>query len=161
VDQQHLTGPFVYNANGGLSQDFIFSTASTDIQIYARPLNACGYFGGNVETIDLAVSDECGSGGLAIKKDSLSGRGGLGIAGNDATIVYPNPTTNTVALRLPDSVSLRAVVLRVVDALGRPVKTMRVTSYSTNVDISSLPRGVYFMEIELDKGTIIKKIVKL
>jgi len=74
--------------------------------------------------------------------------------------VYPNPSADEFELRL-SSMSQNKAVVRVIDALGRVVKTMMLTSNQTVRFGSELKRGNYMVEVvQGDKKEIIK-LVKL
>lgn len=161
IDEEGSGGTVVVNSNGGISQDFTFSTASL-YQLYARGRNACGYFEGNTETLNIEAEDCSGSGGggLAARKDTLSASAALPAVSGDRLSVYPNPATDAVTIRLPDSVSLNQAFIRVIDLLGRPLKLIKVNTYTTTVDMTGLGSGLYLIEIGLGRSTIIKKVIK-
>lgn len=68
--------------------------------------------------------------------------------------VYPNPADKVINFRNLDN----AAVITIFDAQG---KTLVKTEISTStLDISSLPKGIYFIHISNGLETIIRKIVK-
>jgi hypothetical protein len=67
--------------------------------------------------------------------------------------VYPNPTTNICYLN--DS---GAVV--VFDVTGREVMQTRSVTVPTEVDLSSLPKGVYTLRLTNENGTVSAKVVR-
>jgi hypothetical protein len=64
--------------------------------------------------------------------------------------LYPNPTDGTV------TVTITVQKISIFNYYGRKM----LETSNSNFDISSLTSGVYFMEIETDKGRTIKKIVR-
>jgi hypothetical protein len=69
--------------------------------------------------------------------------------------VFPNPATETIRLKF-----LRKVVfeeLKIYSAMGRLVKVAEVSA-NTRLDISDLPRGLYFIRLTSDDRTVQKFI---
>jgi len=74
---------------------------------------------------------------------------------NSSIEIYPNPTKDIISLsgRLDDIKQIK-----VIDAMG---KTMIYFSESTQeLDLSSFSSGIYMLQIELTKGSVVKKILK-
>lgn len=70
-------------------------------------------------------------------------------------VIYPNPTSSIVHINS----NLKIESISSVDFLG---KTSLVNFNSNNtIDVSNLPKGVYLLQIETDKGLINKKIICL
>lgn len=67
-----------------------------------------------------------------------------------AVSVYPNPTTGKISLTHNELIEIKNV--QIYSVLGAKV--------SDALDISGQSKGVYFIKIETDRGTIIKKIIK-
>lgn len=71
-------------------------------------------------------------------------------------VCYPNPTTGIVRVNVPERVTIRMY-----DPDGREVTACESTSNSTiNLDLSSLPSGIYILHILHSKGCAVKKVVK-
>lgn len=69
--------------------------------------------------------------------------------------IYPNPTSSIFSLKVN---GLSVSKIDVVNSIGQHVRA--VTNNFQTVDISHLTAGIYILEIETEKGTIIKKIIK-
>jgi hypothetical protein len=73
-------------------------------------------------------------------------------------ILYPNPTRSSVFLDLPEQE--RMFKLEVFNSLGKKILTKVETK--NELDISSLPGGIYSLKIHLEnKNSILKKLIKL
>ncbi len=71
----------------------------------------------------------------------------------------PNPATNFVSISNSKGVSLKNV--EITDINGRQVKSFNYNNISeTNVDVTDLTSGVYFMKINSDQGSVSKKFIK-
>ncbi|PSG90320.1 T9SS type A sorting domain-containing protein [Aurantibacter aestuarii] len=68
--------------------------------------------------------------------------------------ISPNPTTDKVTLKLNSNLELQQVT--VYNYFGQNIKTTQ----STEVDLSDVSTGVYFIEIETNKGKASRKIIK-
>jgi hypothetical protein len=160
VDQTQLTGPFVVNSNGGITQDYTpYITAPDVYQLYARALNSCGYFQGNTVTLDIQASDQCGGGGLSTARQGLTGKSSLFGPDNDHLTVFPNPTSGLVTIQLPDSFNIERTFIRVMDVMGRPLQIKAAGSYTPALNLSKWGKGIYFVEIYDDKRSFIRKVV--
>ena len=71
----------------------------------------------------------------------------------------PNPAANTMTIRLPSAT--RALQLRVLDALGRVLRTGTLTNpQSTELDVSGLPTGAYLLELRDAERSWVQRFVK-
>lgn len=58
--------------------------------------------------------------------------------------VYPNPATNELTIRTPESQEFSTLVVK--DALGRSVLNQANHQVQSNLSISNLPDGIYILE---------------
>jgi hypothetical protein len=73
--------------------------------------------------------------------------------------IYPNPTSGLVSLSNSESINVKSV--SITDLNGRIVKQNNFDSVSDiQMNISDLSSGVYMMNINSDKGTAVKKLIK-
>lgn len=71
----------------------------------------------------------------------------------DAYEMYPNPTSNTLTIQTANSITN----LTIANLLGQTIFTNNYHSETIQVDVSTLPPGVYFVKIN---GTEVRKFVK-
>ena len=69
--------------------------------------------------------------------------------------IFPNPTASNITINTPAGITIKTAVLY--DVLGKLVNN---TIKNSQMDLSSLSRGVYLLSVETDAGTLTKKIVK-
>jgi len=85
--------------------------------------------------------------------------GTLSVSNNnllDTFKMYPNPTNgNFVNI---ETVSDTEVIIY--NALGKVVKTTRITSDKNSIDISKLSKGVYFVKLEANKKSMTQKLIR-
>ena len=73
--------------------------------------------------------------------------------------VYPNPTTGELRIT---NYELQVTNVEVFDVYGRKQKIILHSPFSilNSIDITQLPKGLYFLKITTEKGTLTKKIIK-
>ncbi len=74
---------------------------------------------------------------------------------NNQLNIYPNPITN----ELLNVVTLSNSKMKIHDVLGNEFLSKKFEN-KTEVDFSSLPAGVYFIELEMNGKNSVKKIIK-
>jgi hypothetical protein len=73
----------------------------------------------------------------------------------DAITVFPNPTSNSLHLNLDKNMNPTA--LRMYASTG---ELFMEKAFASNLDISNLKPGIYFLEIQTENTSIRKKIIK-
>ena len=69
--------------------------------------------------------------------------------------LYPNPSTDLITINIPSSIELESTILY--DLLGKVVLS---NSNNNQVNLSSLPTGVYILKITTSNGSITKKVIR-
>jgi hypothetical protein len=75
--------------------------------------------------------------------------------------IYPNPSTDFVHIEIPD-IGNKTVNLMVINALGEVVLRHNTTitgSYNYLLNVSDLPKGIYFVSINSGNNKYLKKII--
>ena len=73
--------------------------------------------------------------------------------GDNGLMLWPNPASQTVHIE-----GITAAEVQMYNALGQLVKTVRGTN---EVDLGTLPNGLYLLEIIGQKGVVTKQIIKI
>ncbi len=98
--------------------------------------------------------------GSGIQYSTLcSGNVGVEEINRDETEValFPNPATNEIMLTTNHPIK----TIRIYDVLGEEVlKLVRIANSQKAIDISTWNAGVYFVEVETEKGIVRKKVIK-
>jgi Secretion system C-terminal sorting domain len=75
--------------------------------------------------------------------------------GKDAITVYPNPTRDFVNINISSTALLNSTA-RLIDASGRVIKTIKLTTQNVQIDIKNVNTGVFILK--LDNGSSFKII---
>lgn len=75
---------------------------------------------------------------------------------NEITI-YPNPATSTVTLQLPNT--NKQATVTVLDLSGKQVLQFKSEKREEEIDMTTLPRGMYFITVQTDDGVWEQKVV--
>jgi len=98
--------------------------------------------------------------GYGIPDFNLALSNGLSVAAfskNDF-IVYPNPTTDSISITLPDGFESRTFAIYTV--LGQKVLEKKISSQSPTISLKTLNSGMYFYKIESNGFSKSGKIIK-
>lgn len=72
--------------------------------------------------------------------------------------IYPNPATSVINLTSKDGLTFENVTI--VDVNGRTVKTVAINQTQSQINVSELNSGIYFLNIETNEGSTVKKFIK-
>ena len=72
--------------------------------------------------------------------------------------LFPNPATDKITIDLSGKTMVRDLVI--VNVQGQDILTQKSTEPITQIDISSLPAGIYFVRLTNDKTVAVGKIIK-
>lgn len=79
---------------------------------------------------------------------------------NQVVDIYPNPVKEDLHIKLNST--LHNGVVRIFNPMGQIVfqENFKSLSHTRNIDLKSIPAGIYMVYIRSDEGTITKKIIK-
>ena len=84
-------------------------------------------------------------------------------SGLSATEIFPNPANNQITLKTSLSEN-ENITLEFIDALGRSNLSQKINinagETQSDIDISSLKSGIYFLKIMTNNSLVVKRIVK-
>ncbi|MHC1707290.1 MAG: LamG-like jellyroll fold domain-containing protein [Bacteroidales bacterium] len=88
-----------------------------------------------------------------------------GIKGNHSLssqlLVYPNPSTGLINISTDSPDSFRTAVVRILTPSGTVIESMKWDGQNTSLDLSSKPKGLYFLQVQSASGVGIKKFMLL
>jgi hypothetical protein len=65
--------------------------------------------------------------------------------GSGALTVYPNPTNGVLFVETQNFASLQNQTYRITNVMGQTLLTGKITDENQQIDVSSLPQGMYFI----------------
>ena len=74
--------------------------------------------------------------------------------------VYPNPTINYLTLDFGNNLRFTNYELRIYDVIGNLILGKNINNNKTNIDVSSLPSGLYILKVKTENSELIRKFVK-
>ena len=79
---------------------------------------------------------------------------------NTSIYIYPNPTTEIIIVSIPTFSTNNKTILEVYNINGALLNSVPLNANFTEVDVSNLTAGVYFIKITDNDSVTFKKIVK-
>ncbi len=94
---------------------------------------------------------------IALACNSSTGMNENALAG--LVSISPNPTNGKFTLRISNAAELRIKNAEIYNALGEKIYHSELLASNSELDLSSQPKGIYFLKLFSEHGTIVKKIV--
>lgn len=92
------------------------------------------------------------------KKGQVAGVDGIGELLSNLINLSPVPTQEILNIKVPVTMLQNNLILR--DGMGKMIAQQVITDETTNINVSDLSTGVYFIQIPTEKGMVTKKFVK-
>ncbi|RZK25281.1 MAG: T9SS type A sorting domain-containing protein, partial [Hymenobacter sp.] len=76
--------------------------------------------------------------------------------------LYPNPAKTSAWLELPASLGRQALTATLLDAVGRPVRTITLPAQGVvahQLDLHQLATGIYALRLSTSAGVVVKRLV--
>ena len=81
------------------------------------------------------------------------------IQNEDAIIIYPNPVSESITISINTRQNFSAQII-LYNTLGEKIIQQKITSPKTEINLSNLPSGIYFLEVSTTKEIFRRKIIK-
>ena len=72
----------------------------------------------------------------------------------DVITIYPNPTTGKVQIK-----NAQNSTIEIISIAGKSIKTINATEKNTVIDLSTAPKGIYFVKVSSEKGVDTQKLI--
>jgi len=79
---------------------------------------------------------------------------------NGTVSVFPNPTSNKVTIAYQSSEIPQNTILNVYNIQGQLMLQQTIEQKTTEIDMNSLPKGVYLLKVSSDNSVTVRRIVK-
>jgi hypothetical protein len=135
----------------GCASDYSFTVSNAPIH-HAPQIEGRATLSGDERSLNTSGSTDPKDGTQATNASQLGNRAEL----NTADVqVYPNPATNVVTLKTGD---VSNALISLIDMNGQTVAQQKAVSNETNVNVSTLTKGNYIVEVKTEAGTVNKTI---
>lgn len=150
VNQNDIIIAHVYNMDLEAENFYIGSNPSADSQPSYLMAEGCGIDTptpvAGIGFPDMNIVMALVSGSLSVED----------FASADLTL-YPNPASDQFNISSGNEL-IQTVIVR--DMLGKTIETIQVNGLNQNVNVSNLPKGLYLVEVELETGRAVQKLIK-
>ena len=122
-------------------------------------------FQGSSITFGTTTLTNAGSSGTDIFIVKLSNVTGIAEEFGRLTVgVYPNPANGYLEIEITPStlggfIPQGGTELKIYDALGASVFKSLILTHKSQIDLSSQPKGIYFIQLNSENGIITKKLI--
>lgn len=110
-------------------------------------------------TITYDYTDPNGCQGLATTDITVDGCLGLTENTSNLVTIAPNPASEYIQVTIDGNNSIQDVQIISLEGQAVNIGVTKIDNHSTQVNVSSIARGVYFIQITTERGEIVKKIV--
>ncbi|MGK4566041.1 T9SS type A sorting domain-containing protein [Flavobacterium sp. 3HN19-14] len=104
------------------------------------------------------VNDGAGDLGLLVDNFKVSSPLSVGDVLAGKFSILPNPATSLISISNTENINITSV--SVTDLNGRTVKNITANGAEAKVNVSDLATGMYMVNVNTDRGTVVKKIMK-
>ncbi len=78
---------------------------------------------------------------------------------NSQITIYPNPANDKVSISIDDFNNFNEYRFKLISIDGKEVKSVEITHSKTEISLSDLSNGIYFVEIGVKESTLRKKLI--
>ncbi|HWB61876.1 MAG TPA: C10 family peptidase, partial [Chitinophagales bacterium] len=131
-------GPYAYLWSNGDTTSFVGNVAPGAYTVTVTDVNGCQQTA--TAQVDGAVATAINQTGNTVN-----------------TSVYPNPAKNNVTVNLGKINGQTSISL--INSLGQTIKTMNISDVQTNIDLSQVADGIYFIQVKQGQNTSTTQLV--
>ena len=148
-----------FYAYGGSSYKWNFGdgTAIVNTTSSMTPVNHT-YASTGTDTITVVISNSCG------KTETLKQIINIGTVGileknyDNNFVIYPNPANDNITIE--STIVNKDAMISIYNIQGELLLQQTMLQNKTNVNVSALPSGLYFVKVKTEKGEAVIKFVK-
>ena len=109
----------------------------------------------------IQVQADCGDGNVSDWSAAITATTTVGIENHllNSISLYPNPAKEVINVQCTMN-NVQVTALEVFDVYGKLINTVSVIDNPTQINVSSLAAGMYFVRVTTEEGTVTKSFVK-
>lgn len=81
------------------------------------------------------------------------------IQNKNSISVYPNPVKGNLTIQLNTQITKASVTIT--NTLGEAIQKIDLLTRTQVIDFSTLPAGIYFIRVQAENGSVVKKVIKI
>ena len=110
-------------------------------------------------TYRIQVQANCGSGNLSEWSDIITvTTTGIHDYLENSVLLFPNPAKEVVNVQCTEQ--FYDAQVEVLDVYGKLLQTLKISSENTQINVSGLANGMYFVRVTTEQGVVTKRFVK-
>lgn len=74
--------------------------------------------------------------------------------------IFPNPVTDFITIDFQDFKIQQPVKIDIINVLGQIQKTVFITNNLSQINLSELPKGIYYLRVKIDTHILVREILK-
>ena len=157
IDLTIETGDVQFSSAGSDAGSILWDFGNGDTSTDANPLYTYTTEGTYVVVVTLTSPEGCvNSQQITIVVDRSSSIKDWNEL-NSAISLYPNPNSGSFALAVETGVSVEFSGIKVLNTIGQTLLTRELNNPNEMIHLQTLSKGVYFLQIETTKGTLLKR----
>ncbi len=105
--------------------------------------------------------------GWAVGEDGTilhTDNGGVGLTENESEknkfIIYPNSSNKEITIEIIENIKPMGNECEIINIDGQIIRNIKLMKTKTQLDISNIPSGIYFIKLLTDKSVEVKKFIK-
>ena len=112
-------------------------------------------------TYEIQVQADCGNGNVSAWATTTATTLADGVNSylENSVVLYPNPAKEAINVQCTMN-EWNGATVEVLDVYGKLLQTLKVDSEITQINVSSLANGMYFVRMTTEQGVVTKRFVK-
>lgn len=170
-DYFQLTQPGGCNVQANMLGNKAFIAGGTDLEFYNTNIDIYNFTTSSWDVAYLSDEHCCSHAEVLGNKLFFVGQNYVDIYTDNTTStttpvnlfpiqLFPNPTVGQLHINLPPDTIL-PLSLELSDMSGRPLRKTCIVSRNTDMDIATLPSGIYLLKMMGANGIFVEKVVKI
>ncbi len=134
------------------------SSFVTDLAVFDKTFAVTGDFVGDIVIDGLTYNSNGFTDIILLNFNDLNTSTTPLLKDNYPIPIYPNPATDFISIKLLNTLGFQQV--SIVNALGQVIQQSNLVHSMTQLDVSFLSKGIYFLHIKNNDGEVVRSFIK-